>query len=73
MLPRATAWLSARATALARHHHQRAARTEATPWAVYDAIKGLAGIGRVLLAAHARATAPTPNRDCAPLSPPSPT
>src|SRR5262249_11149629 len=23
-----------------------------TPWAVYDAIKGLAGIGRVLLAAH---------------------
>ncbi|MYZ34308.1 MULTISPECIES: hypothetical protein [unclassified Streptomyces] len=52
MLPRATAWLSARATALARHHHQRAARAEATPWAVYDAIKGLAGIGRVLLAAH---------------------
>lgn len=54
LLPRATAWLSARAAALARHHHQRAARGEATPWAVYDAIKGLATIGRVLLAAHGR-------------------
>lgn len=54
LLPRATAWLSARATALARHHHQRATRGEATPWAIYDAIKGLTGIGRVLLAAHNR-------------------
>ncbi|WP_101256327.1 lanthionine synthetase C family protein [Streptomyces barkulensis] len=54
LLPRATAWLSARATALARHHHQRATRGQATPWAVYDAIKGLTGIGRVLLAAHNR-------------------
>ena len=54
LLSRATNWLSARATALARHHHQRAAHEQATPWAVYDAIKGLAGIGRVLLAAHNR-------------------
>ncbi|MFI0818258.1 lanthionine synthetase LanC family protein [Streptomyces sp. NPDC021115] len=54
LLSRATAWLSARAAALARHHYQRAARAEATPWAVYDAIKGLTGIGRVLLAAHNR-------------------
>ncbi|GAA1237401.1 hypothetical protein GCM10009578_092920 [Streptomyces rhizosphaericus] len=54
LLPRATAWLSARAAALARHHHQRAACADATPWAVYDAIKGLTGIGRVLLAAHSR-------------------
>ncbi|WP_411145890.1 lanthionine synthetase LanC family protein [Streptomyces sp. x-80] len=53
LLPRATTWLSARAVALARHHH-RAPREQATPWAVYDAIKGLAGIGRVLLAAHHR-------------------
>ncbi|MBL1101807.1 lanthionine synthetase LanC family protein [Streptomyces coffeae] len=54
LLPRATAWLSARATALAHHHYQRAAREQGTPWAVYDAIKGLAGIGRILLAAHNR-------------------
>ena len=53
MLSRATTWLSARAAALARHHDQ-ATREQATPWAVYDAIKGLAGIGRVLLAAHNR-------------------
>ncbi|MHA4818943.1 lanthionine synthetase C family protein [Streptomyces aculeolatus] len=53
-LPRATRWLSARACALAQHHHQRSALGEGTPWAVYDAIKGLAGIGRVLLAAHLR-------------------
>ncbi|AUH42222.1 lanthionine synthetase C family protein [Streptomyces sp. CMB-StM0423] len=53
-LPRATRWLSARAYALAQHHHQRSALGEGTPWAVYDAIKGLAGIGRVLLAAHLR-------------------
>ncbi|MFI0219706.1 lanthionine synthetase LanC family protein [Streptomyces lydicus] len=54
LLPRATTWLSARATALARHHYRRAARQQATPWAIYDAIKGVAGIGRVLLAAHHR-------------------
>lgn len=54
LLSRATAWLSARAAALARQHHQRSARAEATPWAVYDAIKGFTGIGRVLLAAHNR-------------------
>lgn len=53
-LPRAARWLSARACALAQHHHQRSARGEGTPCAVYDAIKGLAGIGRVLLAAHLR-------------------
>lgn len=49
---RAVAWLSARAEGLA-HHQQR--RSEAgqpgAPWAVYDAISGLTGIGRVLLAA----------------------
>lgn len=53
-LPRATRWLSARACALAQHHHQRSALGEGTPWAVYDVIKGLAGIGRVLLAAQLR-------------------
>ncbi|WP_367435282.1 lanthionine synthetase LanC family protein [Streptomyces celluloflavus] len=56
LLPRATSWLSARAVALARHH--RGPREQATPWAVYDAIKGLAGIGRVLLAAHHRGYRP---------------
>ncbi|RKN46674.1 lanthionine synthetase C family protein [Streptomyces hoynatensis] len=50
----ATAWLSARAEGLARHQQQRTAQGRpGAPWAVYDAIKGLAGIGRVLLAAHA--------------------
>jgi hypothetical protein len=53
LLSRATTWLSARAAGLARHQDQ-AASDEATPWAVYDAIKGLTGIGRVLLAAHNR-------------------
>jgi hypothetical protein len=50
----AAAWLSARAEGLARHQQQRTAQGQpGAPWAVYDAIKGLAGIGRVLLAAHA--------------------
>lgn len=50
LVPRATAWLSARAQALA--HRQQTSATPWTPWAVYDAIKGLSGIGRILLAAH---------------------
>ncbi|MFF2374834.1 lanthionine synthetase C family protein [Streptomyces xiamenensis] len=54
LVPRATTWLSARATALTRHYHQRAEQQQATPWAIYDAIKGLTGIGRALLAAHTR-------------------
>lgn len=54
LLPRATAWLSARAVALAHHHDQRAEKEQGTPWMVYDAIKGLTGIGRILLAAHTR-------------------
>ncbi|MFD3518920.1 lanthionine synthetase C family protein [Streptomyces sp. NPDC058653] len=54
LLPRATAWLRARATALADHHHRRAEKQQGTPWMVYDAIKGLTGIGRVLLSAHTR-------------------
>ncbi|MDT3395299.1 lanthionine synthetase C family protein [Streptomyces sp. B1866] len=50
---RATAWLSARAQGLARHQqHRTQARRPGAPWAVYDTIRGLAGIGRVLLAAH---------------------
>ncbi|MDB1086180.1 lanthionine synthetase C family protein [Streptomyces sp. ACA25] len=50
----ATAWLSARAEGLALHQQRRTAQGRpGAPWAVYDAIKGLAGIGRVLLAAHA--------------------
>jgi hypothetical protein len=53
MLPRATSWLSARAQALARVQ-QRTTADAGTPWAIYDAIKGLAGIGRILLAAQAR-------------------
>ncbi|MFI2026723.1 lanthionine synthetase LanC family protein [Streptomyces buecherae] len=54
LVPRATAWLTARATALARHHYRLAVSQHGTPWAVYDAIKGLTGIGRVLLAARPR-------------------
>ncbi|RBM19124.1 lanthionine synthetase [Streptomyces sp. PT12] len=50
LVPRATGWLSARAQALARH--QQTSPHPWTPWAVYDAIKGLSGIGRILLAAH---------------------
>lgn len=50
---RAVRWLSAQAVTLAEHH--RAALTHGamdTPWHVYDVITGLAGTGRVLLAAH---------------------
>ena len=49
---RAARWLSARALALARcrEEHLRAGGA-GTPWSIYDAINGLAGIGRVLLAA----------------------
>ncbi|MFE4664626.1 lanthionine synthetase C family protein [Streptomyces sp. NPDC056716] len=53
-LTRATTWLSARVHALAHHHRERSAHHQATPWAVYDTIKGLTGIGRILLAAHHR-------------------
>lgn len=49
---RAVRWLVARAVDLARRREEHL-RTGgvATPWPVYDAINGLAGIGRVLLAA----------------------
>lgn len=51
---RATRWLSTRALDLAhrREEHLRAGGV-GTPWSMYDAINGLAGIGRVLLAALA--------------------
>ncbi|MFF2618766.1 lanthionine synthetase C family protein [Kitasatospora sp. NPDC058046] len=52
-LGRATAWLSARAQGLAEHQASRLlAGRPGTLWGVYDTIKGLAGIGRTLLAAH---------------------
>lgn len=48
---RAALWLSARAVELAdRHRGYLNAGGIGTPWHVYDAITGLAGIGRVLLA-----------------------
>jgi hypothetical protein len=49
---RAVRWLAARAIDLAhrREEHLRAGGV-GTPWPIYDAINGLAGIGRVLLAA----------------------
>lgn len=49
---RAVRWLAARALDLAhrREEHLRAGGV-GTPWPIYDAINGLAGIGRVLLAA----------------------
>ncbi|MFJ8628574.1 lanthionine synthetase C family protein [Kitasatospora sp. NPDC093550] len=51
-LGRAAAWLSARAQGLAEHHANRVhAGPAGTVWGVYDTIKGLAGIGRALLAA----------------------
>ncbi|HUY47102.1 MAG TPA: lanthionine synthetase C family protein [Streptosporangiaceae bacterium] len=51
---RASRWLSARAIDLARRHRERLhAGGTGTPWAVYDTITGLAGTGRVLLAALA--------------------
>lgn len=49
---RAARWMSARAVGLAeRHRNYLAAGGTGTPWNVYDAITGLAGTGRVLLAA----------------------
>ncbi|WP_082526870.1 lanthionine synthetase LanC family protein [Kitasatospora sp. MBT63] len=51
-LGRAAAWLAARAQGLAEHQTTRLlAGCIGTVWGVYDTIKGLAGIGRVLLAA----------------------
>lgn len=51
---RAARWLSARACAISDHHRARLdSRTPTMPWSVYDTINGLAGIGRVLLAAVA--------------------
>jgi len=49
---RAVRWLAARAVELTqgRDEHLRAGGV-GTPWPIYDAINGLAGIGRVLLAA----------------------
>jgi hypothetical protein len=50
---RAARWLSARAVALAKHHRAELARgAVGTPWHVYDVISGLAGAGRILLAAY---------------------
>jgi lantibiotic biosynthesis protein len=49
---RAARWLAARALDLARRYQERRrAGAPGTPWAVYDAITGLSGIGRALLAA----------------------
>lgn len=49
---RAARWVSAGAVEIAeRHRAYLAAGGVGTPWHVYDAITGLAGIGRVLLAA----------------------
>jgi lantibiotic biosynthesis protein len=47
-------WLSARAVAKATAHHDRLRQGTAPPsWALYDVITGLAGTGRILLAALA--------------------
>lgn len=48
---RATAWLSRRAIDISARHRQASAIGMGTPWHVYDAITGLSGIGRILLAA----------------------
>ncbi|MEU5162355.1 lanthionine synthetase LanC family protein [Streptomyces sp. NPDC020875] len=49
----ATRWLTARAEGLARHQRRRLdAGGRGAPWGVYDTVKGLSGIGRVLLAAR---------------------
>lgn len=51
---RGAAWLSKRAVDISTQHQQRAsAGATGTPWQVYDAVTGLSGIGRVLLAALA--------------------
>lgn len=44
-------WLSAYTVEVADQHHRLATTGKGTPWHVYDGITGLAGIGRVLLAA----------------------
>ncbi|MGW6455627.1 lanthionine synthetase C family protein [Streptomyces sp. NPDC055078] len=52
VLDQAVSWLTARAQGLAHHQRRRLAGGQrGTPWGVYDTIKGLSGIGRVLLAA----------------------
>ncbi|MGH8791258.1 MAG: lanthionine synthetase C family protein [Stackebrandtia sp.] len=48
---RAAAWLSACAVDIADQHAARP-RGTAPPWHVYDAVTGLAGVGRALLAAR---------------------
>jgi hypothetical protein len=49
---RAALWLSRQALAISRHHQARRRTGDtAAPWYIYDAINGLTGIGRVLLAA----------------------
>jgi len=51
---RGARWASGRAEAIAGWQARRLARGKrGTPWPVYDVISGLAGIGRVLLAADA--------------------
>jgi hypothetical protein len=51
---RAARWMSSRAVALAEQHREHiASGVVGTPWHVYDTIPGLAGVGRVLLAAVA--------------------
>jgi hypothetical protein len=50
---RSVRWLSAFAVSVAEVHDQSVRDgTHGTTWQVYDAVSGLAGIGRVLLAAH---------------------
>lgn len=52
---RTVKWLTAQAVNKATAHHERLHRDPATPptWALYDVITGLAGTGRILLAALA--------------------
>ena len=56
---RATAWLSKRAIDISARHQRASAPGAGAPWHVHDAITGLSGIGRILLAAlhngHAKA------------------
>ncbi|MFE0423014.1 lanthionine synthetase LanC family protein [Streptomyces sp. NPDC058953] len=59
LLDRAASWLTARAHGLALHQRRRlAAGYRGSPWGVYDAVKGLSGIGRVLLVAYRAGCAP---------------
>lgn len=49
---RAAAWLSDEALTISHRHRARRRTGDATaPWDIYDAITGLSGIGRILLAA----------------------